>query len=556
MGFGCSDLLPLIHQKTPKSGFLHINRPDGVVYDFNCFLHQLGYVGATPAPVVTAAAAAASAAGAGGAEVVKRSAWRGTLPQLYNVMMRPIREWVCTLGAKVVWVSVDKGVPIFKRFRKGGGGPASKKSDEKQTDEDAAAAAAAAVTVPYPPFTEVDDQGNLIFCNPVTYRVESISAEIDVGRLLASERRLRKCVLDFFFRVMAGCGEANNLPTGAKIIISYSMDPEQSPVVLTKETGYQRGVACYRNNWLEADWDMSRAVYHLQKSEGCKSVLACSVDGDILGVFACHVYYRIFECGDSMKTTPLYLWNMNKGSNARLSEMVQFVFELETGAGLTVSDFIVTLCCCGNDYASKQDITPWIGAAMIWNAFVCLRKMSGPHSIAPLNPTQDDLKFSLDKVRAVYGTGAISDVGTQAATPEAQRALLQVSRMTALKRTIHRATDFARFAAYLYAMCTALRADRFSVNSGPSPDYISTEIHKLNIRMQKKKRKARNKGKGKGKRAKQDGGGAGTDRETADDENDDNDEETETHYDTFERARIGFKHCLAAWTGCAQLDEM
>jgi hypothetical protein len=322
MGFESAELLKLIIRKTPPGkkggGLLMIQKPHLVVLDLMCSIHRL-------------------------------SSFKGTIIELYNVLMEQVRIWLIDHKTPIVWISIDKGVPAYK----------TRKANNKANDEKGPR--------PYPKHTIIDEYGRLVFCTPVSdhaesgvkFRIDGSSDTIEVDRLLCSERRLRRCLFDFFGTLARG--ETKNVPAGSKLIISYSLDKALSPIVITS-TDYQRGVAEYYNDLMEADWDMQRAITQLSREMPARSAtLVCSVDGDMLGILGYGVVHAKRKYPD--RAGPVYFYNMNQTVNGRTIEMNDFVEGILYEHSMTIAGF----CCCCSCVAMTMFAKPGSRLALVLN---------------------------------------------------------------------------------------------------------------------------------------------------------------------------------------------
>lgn len=409
MGFETAELLKLIVRKSPsgkKGGaLLMIHKPHLVVLDLMCSIHRL-------------------------------SSFKGTIVELYNVLMEQVRIWLIDHKTPIVWVSIDKGVPVFKTRK-----TYNRPSDEKTPQ-------------PYPLHTSVDAYGRLIFCTPVydhangrvKFRVTGSSGTIEVSRLLCSERRLRWRIFDFFGTLAQG--EAKNIPAGSKLVISYSLDKELSPVVVTS-TDYKRGVAEYYNDLLEADWDMQWAITHLSlRSElpPRAASLVCSVDGDMLGILGYGVYHARRTYPD--RAGPVYFYNMNQTANGRTIEMGDFVEGLLYEHDMTIAGFLLLLFVCGNDYVRKADLAPGIGPEYIWDAIVSIHR----------HPTKSDEEAPATAFEPNAAERKLG--GAMHSFPPDKKGISRASpsptaHILALCRVLGNSRQFFEVVSYIYSLCAA-----------------------------------------------------------------------------------------------------
>lgn len=342
--------------------------PEILMLDLMCHLHQMGSMEATP-------------------------------DELYNYIMEPIRMLLHhpLNKTKTVWISVDK------RYV-----PKLKLGTTKKRDARSASAAGAedgegeekerpSNSLPYPPHTQVDEHGRVIFVKlwPTTksgefaqYCVAGTPKDnkLVMTRLCAS-RELRYKVFLYMFTKLAPL-ETKNLPAGTRLIISFSDDVSYSPVVVESKQDQHRSVwggmsrEFFHNAWPEADHDqpagLAVLLTEILKTPGAGngyrpvSVLSCSVDSDMYGIWSMFVSHPRNSVWVNAGLQ-LYFWNMNPkrdGPNAKVVDMCQFVKGVQKDYGVTGEGLALFMHLLGNDYTNKQALTPRVSAEKAWPRFV------------------------------------------------------------------------------------------------------------------------------------------------------------------------------------------
>jgi hypothetical protein len=263
--------------------------------------------------------------------------------------------------------------------------------------------------------------------------------------LLCSERRLRRCLFDFFGTLARG--ETKNVPAGSKLIISYSLDKALSPIVITS-TDYQRGVAEYYNDLMEADWDMQRAITQLSREMPARSAtLVCSVDGDMLGILGYGVVHAKRKYPD--RAGPVYFYNMNQTVNGRTIEMNDFVEGILYEHSMTIAGFLLLLFLCGNDYVRKAWLTAGIGPEHIWDAIVSIHrhpaKSADEAPATAFEPNAAEAKAG----GAMFSFPPSKPGGISRAVPSPWAHIL------ALCRVLDNSRQFYDVVSFVYSLCAA-----------------------------------------------------------------------------------------------------
>ncbi len=409
MGLQDKTLLPLLITLAAGATRDFIPWPEIVLLDLMCHLHQMGAMEVTPV-------------------------------ELYNYILEPIRRHLHDPRNKTttVWMSVDKRyVPVLKqntsqaRDTRAAAASASTSAagvnpaTDGDGEEEKKAPSAVVPTLPYPATTQVDEFGRVIFMKllPTTTRQSPqycIAGWPDGNRLvvsrLCSSRELRYKVFLYIFTKLAPL-EARNLPCGTRLIISFTDDRAIGPIVVTGRHGSvpllssaaasaashaaasPGECAAFYNGWPEADHDQPAGLRALLREreearDGPRalSVLACSVDSDMYGIwslFLSHPRFSTWVNGGLQ----LYFWNMNPikgGPNARVIDMTQFAHKLQAEHCVTSDGLGLFMHVLGNDYTKKQALTPRISAQKAWPRFVQIFQTYG-RSISPILDSPETL---------------------------------------------------------------------------------------------------------------------------------------------------------------------
>jgi hypothetical protein len=367
MGFQDKTLLPLLISIAAGATRDFIPWPEILILDLMCHLHQMGAMEVTPV-------------------------------ELWNYIMEPIRRHLNDPRNKTrtVWISVDKRyVPKLKlntsKARDSRAAATSAKPGEVEEEEEKKMPAS---SLPYPPHTQVDEFGRVIFVK-LLETTTSAAPQYQVAgwpegnklilSRLCSSRELRYKVFLYMFTKLAPL-EAKNLPKFTRLVISFSDDREVSPVIVESKDEpfpylHYGGIGLndrLYNGWPEADHDQAYGLQALlkeiiQHERGLRplGVLACSVDGDMYGIwsmFVSHARNSVWVNGGLQ----LYFWNMNPvkgGPNSKTVDMIRFTKNLGT-FGMTGEGLAWFMHSMGNDYADKQTLLPRVSAEKAWPRFV------------------------------------------------------------------------------------------------------------------------------------------------------------------------------------------
>jgi len=363
MGFQDKTLLPLLISLASGAIRESMPWPEILMLDLMCHLHQMGSMEATPV-------------------------------ELWNYIMEPIRRHLNNPynKTKTVWISVDKRyVPKLKQNTTKARD--SRAANETKGDGQGEEKKSTASSLPYPPHTQVDEYGRVIFVRLLSTTTNSaphyeVAGWPEGNKLvlsrLCSSRELRYKVFLYMFTKLAPL-ESKNLPKGTRLIISFSDDQKVSPVVVTSNQDeplgpfFAKDRLFFYNSWPEADHDQPFGLKQLleerrkdpQRGLGPVSVLACSVDGDMYGIwsmFIDHPRNSVWVNGGLQ----LYFWNMNPvkgGPNAKTVDMVQFVKNVRK-YGVHADALSLFKLLMGNDYTDRKALMPRVSAEKAWPRFV------------------------------------------------------------------------------------------------------------------------------------------------------------------------------------------
>lgn len=368
MGFQDATLLRLLLSLVPAAYRDFIPWPEILIIDLMVCIHRMG-------------------------------AWAMTAEELWNALITPYLELLHMPGNKTrtIWISVDK------KFV-----PKLKQQTSQKRDRTAASASAdseqKSVSLPYPSKTQMDAWGRVI---PVRLHPSTLSSneyakyvvaeppsdnKFVVSRMCSS-RKFRHRVFLWMFRHMAPKASAH-LPSGCRLVISFSEDPEHSPIVVESADDLKRpDFKRWRredlfNSWSESDHDQPRGLVNLLQREPHVrplSVLACSVDGDMLGIwplFLTHPRNSVWVNGG----LHVYLWNMNQkedGTNAKVLHMNTFTQALMSERKIAPDALSRFMALTGNDYTNKQHLLPRLSAEKAWPRFEYLMSTEQKKPLTP-----------------------------------------------------------------------------------------------------------------------------------------------------------------------------
>lgn len=300
---------------------------------------------------------------------------------LWNVLMDEPRGYLAT-GTQTVVLLFDKGCPQLKHEVVG----------EKRASSNATQG-----VFPYPSHFSIDEETG-----------EFLDGEgkplpdVDIQRVIAT-RPLRLKLFRLFANVFFPL-EQKQLKEGQQWIMDYSTDAAISPLLLSVG-GIDRKPSL-NNKWLESDHSGARMIVRLLEERETTTkeivVLFRSIDRDMIPILLqtlvtlanrdVQIYFNSIYHKPPSKSNP-------KHYSGGLYHINQMLFLL-ANHHLSVEAIMLICCLCGNDYVSKDKITPWLGVRNDKKTGICeqIQRMG-----AEKNPL---LIMLLGKLASYTGTGA------------------------------------------------------------------------------------------------------------------------------------------------------